>query len=106
LLTVEYALSREQDLIGLYRFKSCPDCKKNKNNSCLLTTNFVYLGIKKEIKVMKAKENTLSEVNTDESDLNEVEGTGPYCCNVRMVLAPSEIVYECLECGSWCYSSS
>jgi hypothetical protein len=25
LLTVEYALSREQDLIGLYRFESCPD---------------------------------------------------------------------------------
>jgi len=55
---------------------------------------------------MTAKENNLSEINTDESDLNEVEGTGPYCCNVRMVLAPSEIVYECLECGGWCYSSS
>jgi hypothetical protein len=27
LLTVEYALSREQDLIGLYRFESCPDYK-------------------------------------------------------------------------------
>jgi hypothetical protein len=30
LLTVEYALSREQDLIGLYRFKSCPDYKNYK----------------------------------------------------------------------------
>ncbi len=27
-------------------------------------------------------------------------------CGKRMVLAPSEIVYICLKCGSWEYSSS
>lgn len=36
----------------------------------------------------------------------ECEGEGSYCCGVRMSLAPSGIVYECLECGGWEYSSS
>jgi hypothetical protein len=36
----------------------------------------------------------------------EHEGDGSYCCGVRMSLAPSGIVYECLECGGWEYSSS
>lgn len=38
--------------------------------------------------------------------LREDEGGGSYCCGKRMVLAPSEIVYECLKCGAWEYSSS
>ena len=38
--------------------------------------------------------------------LGEDEGGGSYCCGKRMVLAPSEIVYECLKCGGWEYSSS
>ena len=38
--------------------------------------------------------------------LDEDEGGGSYCCGKRMVLAPSEIVYECLKCGAWEYSSS
>jgi len=38
--------------------------------------------------------------------LREDEGDGSYCCGKRMVLAPSGIVYECLKCGGWEYSSS
>ena len=38
--------------------------------------------------------------------LGEDEGGGSYCCGKRMVLAPSEIVYQCLKCGVWEYSSS
>ena len=38
--------------------------------------------------------------------LGKDEGGGSYCCGKRMVLAPSEIVYECLKCGGWEYSSS
>lgn len=38
--------------------------------------------------------------------LGEEEGGGSYCCGKRMVLAPSEIVYHCLKCGGWEYSSS
>lgn len=37
--------------------------------------------------------------------LGEDEGEGSYCCGKRMVLAPSGIVYECLKCGGWEYSS-
>lgn len=37
--------------------------------------------------------------------LGEDEGDGSYCCGKRMVLAPSGIVYECLKCGNWEYSS-
>jgi len=36
----------------------------------------------------------------------EDEGGGSFCCGKRMVLSPSEITYECLECGGWEYSSS
>lgn len=38
--------------------------------------------------------------------LGEDEGGGSYCCGKRMVLSPSEIVYVCLKCGGWEYSSS
>ena len=38
--------------------------------------------------------------------LDEEEGTGPYCCGKRMVEAPSCIVYTCLNCGAWEYTSS
>lgn len=37
--------------------------------------------------------------------LGEEEGNGSYCCGKRMVLAPSEIVYECLNCGAWEWTS-
>lgn len=38
--------------------------------------------------------------------LSDDEGGGSMCCGKRMVLAPSETVYECLNCGAWEYSSS
>jgi hypothetical protein len=38
--------------------------------------------------------------------LDEDKGDGSYCCGKRMVLAASGIVYECLKCGGWEYSSS
>ena len=38
--------------------------------------------------------------------LDEEEGDGSYCCGKRMILASSGIVYECLKCGGWEYSSS
>jgi len=44
--------------------------------------------------------------NIDFDMLDEEDGDGSYCCGKRMVLAPSGIVYECLKCGSWEYSSS
>jgi hypothetical protein len=55
---------------------------------------------------MKIKNVIINEIDDNASDSNEVDGTGPYCCGTRMVLAPSEIVYECLECGQWWYTSS
>lgn len=39
-------------------------------------------------------------------DLGDEDGSGSYCCGKRMVLAPSGIVYECLNCGAWEYSDS
>ncbi len=41
-----------------------------------------------------------------DSNIDEEEDTGSYCCGKRMSLAPSEIVYECLVCGHWEYASS
>jgi hypothetical protein len=38
--------------------------------------------------------------------LSDNEGDGSYCCGKRMTLAPSGIVFECLKCGNWEYSSS
>ena len=38
--------------------------------------------------------------------LGDEEGSGSYCCGKRMVLAPSGIVYEYLNCGDWEYSDS
>jgi hypothetical protein len=49
------------------------------------------------------------KVSSEENEWNKLEadeGEGSYCCGKRMILAPSEIVYECLKCGGWEYSSS
>jgi hypothetical protein len=51
-------------------------------------------------------DNDESTNNNAWESLGEDEGNGSYCCGKRMVLAPSEIVYECLKCGGWEYSSS
>ena len=51
------------------------------------------------------KEPPLEIVDTSEFDeLDEEEGTGRYCCGKRMV--ERGVVYTCLKCGSWEYSSS
>ena len=63
------------------------------------------------------EDKTNTQENKQESDvtyadkegwelLKEDDGEGSYCCGKRMVLAPSEIVFECLKCGAWEYSSS
>jgi hypothetical protein len=57
----------------------------------------------------EAKRQLLKLLNPSASDFDKLgteEGSGSYCCGKRMVLAPSEIVYHCLNCGHWEYSSS
>lgn len=62
------------------------------------------------VEEMKKEDNTLIPANSESLSewdlLDEQEGEGSYCCGKRMVLAPSGIVYECLKCGGWEYSSS
>ena len=54
----------------------------------------------------KDNENNIDFFDKEEWDkLKEDDGDGSYCCGKRMVLAPSEICYECLNCGAWEYSS-
>lgn len=54
--------------------------------------------------------NTDITKNSDsQSEFNKLgvdEGEGSYCCGKRMVLAPSGICYQCLNCGNWEHSSS
>lgn len=60
-------------------------------------------------KLNEAVNSDLGAVSSSLSDfdmLDEEEGDGSYCCGKRMVLASSGIVYECLKCGGWEYSSS
>jgi len=64
------------------------------------------------MKKLNLNDTTNSDLGDDSESLSnfdlldENEGGGSYCCGKRMVLSPSEIVYECLKCGSWEYSSS
>jgi hypothetical protein len=55
---------------------------------------------------MEIENFTNDGVDADETDSSETERNGLYCCGSRMVLAPSEIVFICLECGYWYYSST
>ncbi len=34
------------------------------------------------------------------------DGKGSICCGKRMILSENGLVYECLKCGGWEYSSS
>lgn len=52
------------------------------------------------------------EKNTSKSEKKELgkltkdEGEGSECCGENMILSESGIVYYCLKCDNWEYSSS
>lgn len=67
--------------------------------------------IKKQVEnINNSNEKLLLSDVSDSLDRRKIwknnDGNGSICCGKHMIISENGLVYECLKCGAWEYSSS